>query len=175
MALPFWARITAFIILPSVSSVPFILTEQDRGFERSLVLGNPATGNPDLAPLDFAAQEAQTVAGIFGTEALLEEQASEQLVKDQSGNADILHLAAHGSLNPHTPLFSRLWLSPEGEQDGRLNVYEVYGMDLHQASLVVLSACQTQLGDVSAGDEVVSLNRAFLIQCSDGSGQPLVC
>jgi hypothetical protein len=38
----------------------------------------------------------------------------------------------------------------------------VYGLNLGQADLVVLSACQTQLGELSAGDEVVGLNRAFL-------------
>jgi hypothetical protein len=81
---------------------------------------------------------------------------SEQILKSQSGKAGILHMAAHGSLNPHTPLFSRLWLSPENLEDGRLNVYEIYSLDLRNTSLVVLSACQTQLGEISAGDEIVS-------------------
>jgi hypothetical protein len=59
-------------------------------------------------------------------------------------------------------MFSRLWLAPAGEEDGQLNIYEVYGLGLDQTELVVLSACQTQGGEVSAGDEIISLNRAFL-------------
>jgi len=126
------------------------------------VLGNPTTENPNLAELSYAAQEAQAVAELFGVQPSLEDQATEQVVKSQSSSAGILHLAAHGSLNPYTPLFSRLWLTPQGEEDGRLNVYEIYSLNLSKVNLVVLSACQTQLGEVSAGDEIVSLNRAFL-------------
>ena len=50
---------------------------------------------------------------------------------------------------------------PGGGEDGRLEVREVFGLDLH-ARLVVLSACETGLGKLSRGDEVVGLQRAFL-------------
>lgn len=89
-------------------------------------------------------------------------EASEEALSAQVGAAGAVHLAAHGSFNPAAPLFSRLWLAPGADDDGHLNVHEVYGLDLQQADLVVLSACQTQLGELSAGDEVVGLNRAFL-------------
>jgi CHAT domain-containing protein len=52
-------------------------------------------------------------------------------------------------------------LVPGGGEDGRLEVREVFGLDLH-AKLVVLSACETGLGKLSRGDEVVGLQRAFL-------------
>jgi CHAT domain-containing protein len=42
-----------------------------------------------------------------------------------------------------------------------LEVREIFGMDL-QASLVVLSACETGLGKLSSGDELVGLTRAFI-------------
>jgi CHAT domain-containing protein len=60
-------------------------------------------------------------------------------------------------------LFSTIHLAEDKENDGRLEVHEVYGLDLEESTdLVVLSACQTQLGALSAGDEVVGLTRAFL-------------
>jgi CHAT domain-containing protein len=41
-------------------------------------------------------------------------------------------------------------------------VHEVYGLNLAKANLVVLSACETQLGTLSRGDDVVGLTRAFV-------------
>ena len=41
-------------------------------------------------------------------------------------------------------------------------MHEVYGLDLSGANLVVLSACETALGEQSEGDELVGLTRAFL-------------
>jgi len=93
---------------------------------------------------------------------LLGKDASEALLHDATGNAGIVHLAAHGSFNQKAPLFSRLWLTPGEEHDGYLNVHEAYSLDLSNVGLVVLSACETQLGELSAGDYVVGLNRAFL-------------
>ena len=46
--------------------------------------------------------------------------------------------------------------------DGALTVGDVYGLDLFRAGLVVLSACQTQLGAQSRGDDIVGLTRAFI-------------
>lgn len=45
--------------------------------------------------------------------------------------------------------------------DGRLEAQEVYALDLSATDLVVLSACQSSLGELSAGDELVGLTRAF--------------
>jgi CHAT domain-containing protein len=53
--------------------------------------------------------------------------------------------------------------APDGADDfsARLEVAEVYGLDLRQADLVVLSACETNLGALSNGDDLVGLTRAF--------------
>ncbi len=60
------------------------------------------------------------------------------------------------------PLFSRIELAPDGERDGNLEMQEVLGLDLSKTGLVVLSACSTQMGKLSAGDELEGLTRAFL-------------
>jgi CHAT domain-containing protein len=77
-----------------------------------------------------------------------------------------VHIASNGILNKHNPLFSFVELSADDENDGRLEVHEVFGLDLN-ARVVVLSACQTALGsgtraDVPEGDDWVGLARAFL-------------
>jgi CHAT domain-containing protein len=68
---------------------------------------------------------------------------------------------------PETPQLSALVLSQEGAsdslaaRDGYLTMREIAGMGL-QADVAVLSACQTGLGKVVAGEGVVSLSHAFL-------------
>ncbi|MFN2167513.1 MAG: CHAT domain-containing protein, partial [Anaerolineae bacterium] len=152
----------ALFSLPSAGTLPFIQAKTGREQSAPLILGDPETDNPDLPRLAHAAQEAELVAELFGSEPFLGTQASEEVMRTQAGTAGVVHLAAHGTFNPVAPLFSRLWLAAGGEEDGRLNVHEVYGLDLDRTDLVVLSACQTQVGELSAGDEVVGLTRAFL-------------
>jgi len=92
--------------------------------------------------------------------------ASEEAFRREASGRSILHLATNGVLNKRNPLFSYVELAPGGGHDGRLEVHEVMGLRL-DAALVVLSACQTGVGsgvraDVPAGDDWVSLTRAFL-------------
>jgi CHAT domain-containing protein len=127
-----------------------------------LILGNPATKDTSLPALPFAEREAQVIASLYGVQPVLGTHATERVVREQVSQASILHLATHASYDADIPLLSAIALAPDAVQDGRLEAQEVYGLDLSRANLVVLSACQTQLGELSAGDELVGLTRAFL-------------
>lgn len=141
--------------LPSASVLPFIKANSGRPFAPPLVLGNPD------GTLSFAEQEARAVASLYGVQPLIGDRATKSALQTQASQAGILHLAAHGTYNPTSPLASSITLAPTVTSTVRLEASEVYALDLHKADLVVLSACQTNLGDVSAGDEVVGLTRAF--------------
>jgi len=164
-------------VLPSASTLPFIQENAEltafSGQPSALILGNPVTADYDtvaslattrdsLGSLPFAEKEAKAIAELFDVEPLIGEAATESAVREKVSEATILHLAAHGKFNPVAPLNSLIALAPDDDNDGWLTVGESYGLDLEQTDLVVLSACQTNLGELSAGDELVGLTRAFI-------------
>jgi len=150
--------------LPTASALPLI--ERRRKATRGDLVAFGQGHAQGLPLLHYAEKEAQAVAALYETTALLGGAATETAFRERAGNAGILHIATHGQLNAAAPLFSRVVLAPDDtldtERDGSLEVREIYGLDLKRASLVVLSACQSQLGAQSGGDDVVGLSRAFI-------------
>ena len=70
--------------------------------------------------------------------------------------ADLIHLACHGQFRPDNPMFSSLHLA-----DGWVTVRDVTASRL-KAQLVTLSACETGLNEIFAGEELLGLARGFL-------------
>lgn len=149
-------------VLPSASSLRFI---QQNAAEpdgtSALIFGNPTSDVPDLKPLAYAEQEASDAASLLGVSASLHQEATEARLRADVTGAKVVHLSAHGGYNTANPLYSTIYLAPGDEQDGRLETHEVYSLDLKGNEIVVLSACETNVGELSAGDEVVGLTRAF--------------
>ncbi len=128
---------------------------------------------PQPADLPASRREVAAIARLGGTDTRVVSgsAATEAAFRREAPTRRVIHLATYGVLNKQNPLFSFVEFAPDGRDDGRLEVHEVFGLDL-AADLVVLSACQTGLGsgalsDVPAGDDWVGLARAFL---SAGAG-----
>jgi CHAT domain-containing protein len=115
-----------------------------------------------LKPLAGSAKEVRSIIKIVGGDLRIGDEASEHSFKDLSSKYRILHLAAHAFIDENDPMNSTLVFSPnnEGEEDGLLNVFEIYNLDLN-ASMVVLSACNTGYGKHKRGEGIMSLARAF--------------
>jgi len=148
--------------LPSVSSWPYIklnASYNDEGYP--IILGDPKTNNDELIPLPYARQEVKVIAALFNSDPVVGKDATESLLREFTGEAYVLHLATHGKYNTVNPLYSSLYLSPDDSDDGLLDTIEIYGLDLSQTNLVVLSSCESQVGDLHNGDEIVGLTRAF--------------
>jgi CHAT domain-containing protein len=92
---------------------------------------------------------------------LIGQQATESELKTSGILYRRLHIASHGQFKPQDPLSSRLLLSKDKINDGDLTVRELYNLRL-DSDMVVLSACETGLGKISNGDDVIGLNRGFL-------------
>ncbi|MBT1687842.1 CHAT domain-containing protein [Dawidia soli] len=122
----------------------------------------------------------------------MEKLASEEKIKELN-NPKIFHIATHGFYRPSVPvnleqeiegneavltqnplMRTGLLLRGAGDlmdktqynfnmENGILTAYEAMSLNLDKTDLVVLSACETGLGDMEAGEGVYGLQRAFLV------------
>jgi CHAT domain-containing protein len=76
-----------------------------------------------------------------------------------------VHFATHGILNNKHPELSGLILSlvnkHGGAQDGFLKLQDIYNLKL-PVELVVLSGCETGLGEEIRGEGLIGLTRGFM-------------
>jgi CHAT domain-containing protein len=125
-----------------------------------------------------ARSEARNVAAMFHTQPLLDDAATKTSVKAllAQRHYDVIHFACHSEYDSRQPLQSSIWLAPDPlprRDDTRpehLSANECLELDL-RAELVVISGCETGLGDTAIGDEVYGLPRALL---SAGAASVLV-
>jgi CHAT domain-containing protein len=119
-----------------------------------------AFANPDRGPnmnLPFAEREVKSIQRTFSKmTAHFGKDATIDAFKKAVGTAEILHFAGHGEFDGINPSASRLLFS--GHDD--LKVSDILTIDI-QSKLVMLSACETGLGSISAGDEIVGFNRSL--------------
>ena len=92
--------------------------------------------------------------------------ATESVLKSDEASAyRYVHLATHGFVNEQMSNLSGLVLATEdttqAQEDGLLYLPEVYTLNLN-AEMVVLSACETGLGEVAKGEGLIGLARGFL-------------
>ncbi len=151
--------------LPSANILEFVLEERKSGDKNILAMANSDVTGAN--PLYFAIEEVREIAKLYpGTKVLISDEntaeATEAQFKTIAEDYSIIHLSVHGRLNPHDPLASRIYLTSGDGEDGKLEVHEVYDLRLKNVDLVVLSACETNLGQRSRGDDIIGLTRSFI-------------
>ncbi len=120
--------------------------------------------------LTFSEVEIRKIAEMFEANHLSHQQffheaASEDAFKSSAPVYNILHIATHGILNKKKPALSGLIFAQPSDasesEDGILYVAETYNLSLN-ADLLVLSSCESGVGEYIKGEGVMALTRGFL-------------
>jgi CHAT domain-containing protein len=133
------------------------------GLPRSgLIVGNPAFDPSSGPSLGEAETEANAIAKLLNTQAIIGVKATKTEVLDKMRNSQIIHLATHGKYNDMRGegLQSGLALASDAKNNGILTASEILDLTLN-ANLVVLSACNSGRGEIT-GDGVIGLSRSFI-------------
>jgi len=145
---------------PSLSVLPHVVKKRSKNEGRFLAFADPIT---EAVPLGFAEIEVKNIQGFFPKrEVYARDKATETRVRERAGSHDIIHFACHGEFNDRQPMQSGLLLAKDAQNDGYLQVHEIFGIDLRNTNLVCLSACETGLSKIFGGDDMVGLSRGFI-------------
>ena len=127
-----------------------------------LVLGNPAGDTPD------AQREAVELGKLYGesrSKVYTGGLATEDVLMEQANRYAIVHIAAHGTFDDSSPMYSHLVLGKpktESPDDGILEAWELMNLNL-RARLVVLSGCDTARGRFGAGEGLMGMSWALFV------------
>ncbi len=120
-------------------------------------------GARNYAQLPGARKEVDAITALLKADFSIFDPADKKSFLEQASNFRVLHLAMHSVLNDHNPMMSEMVFSSlegEDESETMLTAIELYNLKLH-ADLVVLSACETGIGQMHRGEGIMSFSRAF--------------
>jgi len=144
------------VYAPSAAVWRYLNDKPPRTMKKALLFGYADEKIPSVY------REIESLKRIFAkAQALTKEDANFSNYEKNAPLYDILHLACHGQFRPENPMFSSLHLA-----DGYITVRDICAQKLN-ASLVTLSACETGLNKIYAGDEIIGLARGFLSSGAD--------
>jgi len=125
--------------------------------KKCLVVADP-TGD-----LPYAMEEASViVSSISSVDVLSGTKATKKRILSLYRNYDILHFACHAHFDEQNPIFTHLVVSDGKGGISRLELNEIYELNFNRNPIVVLSACESGAGKLTAGDEITCLPRAFI-------------
>ncbi|HMQ86287.1 MAG TPA: CHAT domain-containing protein [Flavilitoribacter sp.] len=146
----------------NLKSVIAIAPFSDSGQKRESKETATETRGDILGPLEKSGEEVRYIAGLLEGKSLEAQNATIEKFKETAREYQILHLTTHAILNEKIIELSFLAFSKSraGDQFEKLFIRDIYDIPLN-ADLVVLSACQSGIGELQIGEGIISLARAF--------------
>src|SRR5690606_2956813 len=113
-----------------------------------------------LSQLPNNIKETSGIFTHFMGKEFINEEATLDNFKLENNKFGIIHLATHAILNDKNPELSYLAFTENKTNNYLLYTSDLYNLNLN-ASLITLSACETDLGDLNKGEGLISLSRGF--------------
>lgn len=137
-------------------------TYTHNGKSEGLYVGiSPEFSGKELGSLKGASQEVKYISTQFNGLVLKSKLNLKDKVLSSISNYKIIHFATHAILNTQNSSYSSLLLGSDTLDDkSKLHAYEIQNTKLN-ADLVVLSACNTGIGELKKGEGLASLARSF--------------
>lgn len=151
----------------SLSASLLTVSAPGAALTRLVALGNPDLGRPEW-DLPGSEREVKALVALYPQAVFsLKKEASKVRLNEVAPGAEIVHVAAHAVIDAIDPMFSLIKLATQGTR-GTVNAMssdmearELAAVNLSQARLVALSACNSGLGAVAQGDEFMGFKRAL--------------
>lgn len=148
-------------VAPSMTIATQLAQRGSRADPQLVAFGNPRI--EEKYDLPGAEVEVKQLAQLFPRNNLyLGTAATKTQFREAVSRAPIVHVAAHAEADQVDPLYSRILLANENGKQNFLEAHEILGIPMRSTALVTLSACESGLGRIAKGDEVLGFTRSFL-------------
>jgi len=115
-----------------------------------------------LTPLKYNIPEVENLQKLIGGKIFTDTAATQLAFMEQAPNYKVIHLATHGKANDLIGDYAYLAFAEieDSLENELLYNRDLYGIRLN-ADMVVLSACETGIGELRRGEGIISLARGF--------------